>query len=177
MGKAISKRRQYLKYREHHAAKLAQGLPERSDSTTAFSETTASTFIDPVVRPDLAGRVAESADISNVGDTMSETTYATLSRDSHRLRLPPMPKEASTGQAFECPLCRKIAQFETSRTTHAWTKHVFSDLQPYMCTFDDCENVEEIFESRHRWFAHELRFHRRIWTCYGHCDQKFSSET
>jgi hypothetical protein len=45
-----------------------------------------------------------------------------------------------------------------------------------MCTFDDCENVEEIFESTHRWFAHELRFHRRIWTCYGHCDQKFSSE-
>jgi hypothetical protein len=45
-----------------------------------------------------------------------------------------------------------------------------------MCTFDDCENIEEIFESRHRWLAHELRLHRRIWTCYGHCYQKFSSE-
>jgi SH3 domain len=177
MGKAISKRRQYLKYREHHAAKLAQGLPEHKDTNTAFSETTASTFIDPLATPAIARREAESADISNVADTVSETTYATILGGSERLRLPRMPKEASTGQAFECPICRKIAQFETTRTTHSWMKHVFSDLQPYICTFEECDKEEETFESRHRWFAHELRFHRRLWTCYGHCDQKFPSGT
>ncbi|ERF69949.1 hypothetical protein EPUS_05493 [Endocarpon pusillum Z07020] len=177
MGKAISKRRQYLKYREHHAAKLAQGLPEHKDINIALSETTASTFIDPLATPEITRREAESADISNIADTMSETTYTTILGDSERLRLPRMPKEASIGQAFECPLCRKIVQFETTRTTHSWMKHVFSDLQPYICTFEECDKEEETFESRHRWFAHELRFHRRLWTCYGHCDQKFSSGT
>ena len=81
------------------------------------------------------------------------------------------------GQAFECPICRKIVQLEMNRATHAWMKHLFSDLQPYVCTLDECEDAEETFESRHRWFAHELRFHRRVWMCHGHCDRKYPSQT
>ena len=42
-------------------------------------------------------------------------------------------------------------------------KHIFSDLRPYICTFEGCGL--NMFESQHQWFNHELRFHRKLWTC------------
>lgn len=42
-------------------------------------------------------------------------------------------------------------------------KHVFNDLQPYICTFETC--AAKPFASRHAWFEHELRNHRKEWFC------------
>lgn len=42
-------------------------------------------------------------------------------------------------------------------------KHVFSDLQPYVCTFENCS--ESPFSTRNEWFQHELDSHRRRWEC------------
>ena len=42
-------------------------------------------------------------------------------------------------------------------------KHVLSDLQPYLCTFEGCST--QMFQSRHEWFQHELDKHRREWHC------------
>lgn len=44
-----------------------------------------------------------------------------------------------------------------------------------MCTFKDCSNPDETYESRRQWFSHELQRHRRIWTCGGHCETIFHS--
>jgi hypothetical protein len=40
-----------------------------------------------------------------------------------------------------------------------------ADLQPYVCTFPDCELREYFFESRDDWFQHELQQHRYEWFC------------
>lgn len=45
-------------------------------------------------------------------------------------------------------------------------KHVFSDLQPYVCTFKDC--TSELFLTRQEWFSHEINTHRQSWVCI-HC--------
>lgn len=42
-------------------------------------------------------------------------------------------------------------------------KHVFSDLQPYICTFENCSVAP--FSTRNDWFQHELDNHRRRWEC------------
>jgi|SRR3569833_228666 len=42
-------------------------------------------------------------------------------------------------------------------------RHVFADLQPYICTFADCP--EGLFSTRHEWFQHENNVHRRQWHC------------
>ena len=55
-------------------------------------------------------------------------------------------------------------------------RHVYHDLQPYVCAFKDCEKQEQLFGSRHKWFDHELAMHRREWVCPGHCDDVFSSQ-
>jgi hypothetical protein len=44
-------------------------------------------------------------------------------------------------------------------------KHVFSDLQPYICTYSDCQLHEYFFDSLNDWFHHESRTHRVEWFC------------
>lgn len=44
-------------------------------------------------------------------------------------------------------------------------RHVYKDLQPYMCTFDSCFKANTMFEKRREWFNHELQVHRREWCC------------
>lgn len=160
LGKAISRRRQYLKYRETHAAKMAQRLDEEN-TTTVRSETTATALLvqrDPQ---------EDSRSVS------SESSYATSTGSVQKSRMPSMPKEARAGLPFECPYCRTI---EVVKNTHAWMKHVYKDLQPYMCTSENCATPHEMYEGRRQWFNHELQKHRRSWRCHGHCNQLFTSE-
>ncbi|KAL9122470.1 MAG: hypothetical protein Q9187_000980 [Circinaria calcarea] len=109
LGKALSRRRQFLRYRELHAAKLAHAV-DGKDTITAPSETTASGFRDP-------DREMASKDIY---DLQSETSYATSVGRPTSTRVPSMPKEAANGQPFECPFCHTI---EIVKGTHAWRKH------------------------------------------------------
>ena len=42
-------------------------------------------------------------------------------------------------------------------------KHVFEDLKPYVCTFEECDL--KIFADRSTWFSHELQAHYIEWCC------------
>lgn len=42
---------------------------------------------------------------------------------------------------------------------------MFRDLQAYVCTFDNCETPDILFETRQDWLRHELENHRREWHC------------
>lgn len=53
-------------------------------------------------------------------------------------------------------------------------KHVFRDLRPYVCTFEEC-NLR-MFGSRNEWFAHEIKIHRREWACVT-CSKIFTSKS
>jgi hypothetical protein len=55
--------------------------------------------------------------------------------------------------------------------------HVFADLQPYICTFDDCRSMLLTFPNRMTWSQHELTKHRicQSWTCHL-CAGTFSAD-
>ncbi|KAK4931865.1 hypothetical protein LTR66_016011, partial [Elasticomyces elasticus] len=55
-------------------------------------------------------------------------------------------------------------------------RHVFRDLRPYVCTFEDCQNGGKLYVSRHDWMHHELQIHRRNYTCKI-CQKMCSSRT
>ena len=159
LGKAVSRRRQYLKYREAHAAKLAQHLGEK-DTANALSETTASALlVSSVIQEDAKSITSEASGATSVGSVQ-------------KARMPSMPQAARKQQPFECPHCRTI---ECVRDTNSWIKHVYKDLQPYMCTFEKCKTAHEMYEGQRQWFNHEIQQHRRSWSCNGHCDSKFIS--
>jgi hypothetical protein len=52
-------------------------------------------------------------------------------------------------------------------------KESLKDLQ--ICTFQDCITADRIFESKHDWFAHEIRAHRQWWRCFFGCENTFQS--
>ena len=54
-------------------------------------------------------------------------------------------------------------------------KHVFTDLRPYVCTFEECDL--KLFADRHAWFSHELECHRLEWCCRFCSHPPFGSET
>lgn len=60
--------------------------------------------------------------------------------------------------------------------TDSCRKHVFQDLEPYMCTFDDCLIADKTYSTSRAFITHEMRRHRdvsRIFAC-DHCGKKFN---
>jgi len=64
---------------------------------------------------------------------------------------------------FELPLTVSA----TGITRDEWIDHVYLDLKPYMCTYEDCTWGDTMFGTRQEWFRHELDCHRtkNIWSC------------
>lgn len=44
-------------------------------------------------------------------------------------------------------------------------KHVLEDLQPYVCTYSECELFDHFFKTRDEWYKHEAQRHRVKWFC------------
>ena len=53
-------------------------------------------------------------------------------------------------------------------------KHLYTDLRPYVCTFEECD--VKLFGDRHVWFEHELEYHRLEWCCRFCSYQPFKAE-
>jgi hypothetical protein len=143
LGKAISRRRQYLRYREDHRRKLEQGLAPHphlqeltAPSQTAHTVETPPEKIESTVASSIPLAIKASASAAALDeddyyeDTLSQTSYASSNSDPFRLRPPTLPEGGQYGEPFECPLCFR---FTSVRQATAWHKHVYRDLQPYVC--------------------------------------------
>jgi hypothetical protein len=106
LGAAISRRRQYFKYRESHHAKLSQGINFDEGATEAGAKSTVASSI-PLGMKDVGTSAPsfgelDQDDRSETG--ISQTSCATTAPDSEKLRVPPLPKQHRKGP-FECPFC------------------------------------------------------------------------
>lgn len=140
LGKAISRRRQYLRYREEHRKKLGQGLEPQtvlldtqqvSRTVTAPSdkiESTVASSLPPAIKTSSPNVNLDDEDYYE--DNLSQTSYASSNNDAPRLRPPPLPEDGQDGSPFECSLCFRLTSV---RQVNAWHKHVYRDLQPYVC--------------------------------------------
>ncbi|MCJ1242896.1 hypothetical protein MMC30_000092 [Trapelia coarctata] len=194
-GKTNTQRRQYFRYREAHRDKLsgiAQSQEDRQEAQPPKNEEVpvVLTGTELGARPQshVSGSIQPSTLVQTTASTYvkldlddgektsdadrTETSYVTSVDEQERrtIEVPPLPEIAQGGAPFECQYCFTIQSVKNPR---AWKKHVFSDLEPYMCTFEDCSS--QLFSSRQMWFAHELSVHRREWVC-GHCSSTYESE-
>ncbi|KAF2688930.1 hypothetical protein K458DRAFT_293521, partial [Lentithecium fluviatile CBS 122367] len=55
-------------------------------------------------------------------------------------------------------------------------KHVLCDIQPYVCTFGECDLFDHFFKSREEWFRHEAQHHRAKWFCNSNNHPTFDAE-
>ncbi|KAF2658684.1 hypothetical protein K491DRAFT_652646, partial [Lophiostoma macrostomum CBS 122681] len=139
LGKAISRRRQYLRYRDEHQKKLKDGLEGAVNileiqtagaviaqaPSVRFESTVASSIPMALKVPALMTHID---DTDYYEDALSQTSYASSMTDDKKLRPPPLPEQGQDGNPFECPLCFR---FTSIRHASAWHKHVYRDLQPY----------------------------------------------
>ncbi|KAK8848469.1 hypothetical protein PGQ11_014949 [Apiospora arundinis] len=159
LGKDISMRRHYFKYRESHRDKLGSGM-EASDKVTDGKSTIASSLPEALAKGEAVVCHLDIDDNSESGFT--QTSFATSIADSTQLRIPPLPKGATTQEYFECPFCFMILSAQTRR---AWKKHLFADLRPYVCLYQGCPTPTHIFARRHQWVEHLRQQHWRMWKC------------
>ena len=117
LGKAITRRRQYLKYREDHHGKLSRdwddtpkdGEAQEDDKPekTIMASTKATTFIET---KQVMGKGGPEIAGSFVSQTSYEPTVASEATEG-RLTVPPPPKMAfegvpfEYGEPFQCPYC------------------------------------------------------------------------
>lgn len=106
--------------------------------------------------------------LDEIVDTKSVTSYAVTVTDidGKGVNLPPPPKHADGERDFECPYCYIICPARYGRG-RSWRTHLLQDLQPYVCTYPDCEASEQLFRSRREWNEHEAS-HRKAWRCPEH---------
>ena len=155
LGLAITLRRQYLRYRERHHAKLNQGLDVGTEGSAAPTVVLSDTVITGVEPWHIDSRDEDLASEKSI------TSYAPSMLAGGPLVIPSPPKESTGGAPFECPYCFVIISVDG---IHAWHKHVFQDLQPYICTVADCSTPHTLFSTRHEWVQHMRESHPREWT-------------
>jgi hypothetical protein len=105
---AMSRRRQYFKYREDHSNKLANGLDNHHADTV--DNTTVASSIPDYLKDIECGSESEINIIAKFHDDVSEaseTSYATSHANNNQLRVPHMPKDYIDGP-FKCPFCYTI---------------------------------------------------------------------
>lgn len=113
LGKAISKHRQYFKYREEHHQKLVEGL----DDTAEQQEERPSTIATSLNQPDSTVPQAGAADVEDDSESVyTATSFAPTTTGHAALRPPPLPEAGLNGDPFECPLCYGIIVAEDQRS-------------------------------------------------------------
>lgn len=95
-------------------------------------------------------------------DAEDETEEGVVAAASFPAGIPPPPVRRLPAE-FECSLCFKVKSFQKPSD---WTKHIHEDVQPFSCTFPNC-NEPKSFKRKADWVRHENERHRRLeyWQC------------
>ncbi|KAL7960103.1 hypothetical protein V8C34DRAFT_277590 [Trichoderma compactum] len=157
LGIALSRRRQYLKYREGLSVNAT--MAASSNSKMSKNMENAESF------PELDTNFDKMSEISG-------TSYANSDAAPNELRVPDIPEE-HINKPFQCPYCRATIMIEDR---NSWKEHVFGDLQPYICLFDNCSSPNQLYQRRRDWAAHMKREHWVSWSCSFGCSKSFDAQ-
>ncbi|RSM03396.1 hypothetical protein CDV31_010530 [Fusarium ambrosium] len=73
-------------------------------------------------------------------------------KDGNRsIKIPPLPEQAKNGEPFSCIACGRLV---TMTTNSQWKRHLYLDLQPYVCLDTSCQLSNSTFSNRANWVQH-----------------------
>ncbi|KAH7092032.1 hypothetical protein FB567DRAFT_516332 [Paraphoma chrysanthemicola] len=193
LGRAITQRRRFLQYTREHRQKLSSvTLVQRTVQTQIVVEPSVITTAVPTTS--LAGQTVTSRPLSTLAptsastlmlpdfsllddidhpDDRSQTSYAQSLGDQDsdaQIQIPALASVSHGFSTFECPFCWSI---QTLNKESSWQKHVYTDLRPYVCTFEACD--VKLYTQRRDWWEHEARHHRLRWKCHFCTHDEFRS--
>ncbi|RKK62106.1 hypothetical protein BFJ69_g17053 [Fusarium oxysporum] len=79
----------------------------------------------------------------------AETVMTYSGSGGQKTRIPPLSDEAKQGKSFPCVACGKVVRITNNS---AWKRHLYSDLQPYLCLETECDMSS--FRNRNDWVSH-----------------------
>ncbi|KAH7136277.1 hypothetical protein EDB81DRAFT_693283 [Dactylonectria macrodidyma] len=165
MGDAITRRRELIRYRQQHRAKISKA-PEVLTNVNTETETIATSYREEDVVPTLQSSSSNEPEAASIYTSATSFMTSTMDSEGTGLNIPDLSDmvldgvQLNYGEPIECPYCRTVQNLENR---YEWKKHVFTDLQPYVCIFKDCSL--KLFETRHEWFEHEITYHQKHWCC------------
>lgn len=182
IAQANGRRRQQFAYWARHRDKLDKHTKSYQAQKTQF----------PTAQPHRAGEYTPGAvpsvttatrlDVAHLevlddrsSWTLSEYAPSTRQAAHAPVDFPPAPKRSRNNPSdkfFECPYCFFLCPKEML-ADKAWKAHLIHDLRPYICTYPDCKNPTQLYDSRQDWVQHENSEHRKVWRCLDHSDQVF----
>ncbi|KAK6501618.1 Checkpoint kinase 2 [Arthrobotrys musiformis] len=192
----MSKRRRFLRYWLRHAEKIAEvpkdiklvikqpTEPEPQHDKIAIPVAkTSSQQLQPlpiiaaksILSMTEATKFDEHLDDKLEVQSVISYVSARVDIDGNETELPPPPIAASQGTEYLCPYCGIVCPARHGKGS-GWRAHVLRDLQPYICTYNECDDGNRLFSSRTAWLEHERLVHRRIWQCFEHVEPKFGSK-
>jgi hypothetical protein len=121
LGRAISRRRQYLRYRKEHHKKLAYGIETEQEDAQGAHDAQTEICPQSTVASSLPAALKGVGHIDLAGDSESDSGFSaassvTSANDAAKLRPPPLPKEAQDSSPFESPLCFMIISIRGARS-------------------------------------------------------------
>ncbi|KAK1499250.1 hypothetical protein CTAM01_07171 [Colletotrichum tamarilloi] len=169
LGKALSRRRQYFKYRKVLHERLSQPVDDQAYNITNIQQDTMASSIS-----DRSQKVSESTICYDLSVFSSDefVPWETRANDPTSRPIPDLPEEAQDGP-FECQFCYMRVR---TRDYHTWRQHVYDDLRPYSCLAKDCEMPDIDFFRSRDWMKHMVDHHFSTFYCNSGCGCTFSSE-
>ncbi|KAF4474657.1 Ankyrin repeat [Fusarium agapanthi] len=130
----------WLRYRSCQELRIKEELAEEQspDSKEDHKTVAGSRFHD-------SGLGTSLPTISSYAETVM--TYS--GSDGQTTRIPRLSEEAKQGKSFPCVACGGTVRIMTNA---AWKRHLYSDLQPYLCLKTECDKSS--FRSRNDWVSH-----------------------
>ncbi|RVD81428.1 uncharacterized protein DFL_009292 [Arthrobotrys flagrans] len=147
LGKLITRRREIL-----HSRKTRDNQPLQSDKST------------PARRQKGPNDALQNPSWLEPPSYTRPAPAPVYTTDGFEVVVPrrPLGEDGEELEYFMCPYCCTVKEISSKEE---WKAHVFQDLQPYVCTYPNCELGDFLFESREQWFQHELAKHRVNWFC------------
>ncbi|KAI1427238.1 hypothetical protein F5Y12DRAFT_180747 [Xylaria sp. FL1777] len=77
---------------------------------------------------------------------------------------------------ISCPYCFCALPVEDVVDEKKWSLHVISDLDPYVCMFQECDSPENVYSHSNTWLKH-MEEHVRRWRCTSKSHSEFICST
>lgn len=163
LASAVTLRRSVLKYYESHQGKYARGIKKVFDDENATSEAPPTEFsVNAATEfyPDDDTR-------STSGD--SNQSMKSIMESGRRLHIP-IPAEVHDGKPYSCPYCHYLLDIYDPRK---YARHVFEDITPYQCIFENCPHKLDLLASKSAWLRHVTESHHTEWQALSSANRCF----
>lgn len=137
------------------------------------------------ISTDKLSTVSKNDNQSSFGDSALGTSIAgtmeylkpPIESEPTRYLIPRPPVALEQYRSFICPYCLHDFTVTSENAEADWENHVYTDLEPYLCTYELCPREQKTYGSKDEWFRHELNSHRipKVYFCQS-CNLEYDEQ-